>query len=97
MIDFGGSNYVESELAGLRPDVVLLPAGGGKIADYVGRLLRVLGQPPYVIPTHWDDIDHPLTEPARDWGGLDALRSAVAATSPAARFVVLGHPRTFTL
>ncbi|WP_123685161.1 MBL fold metallo-hydrolase [Amycolatopsis thermoflava] len=97
VIDFGGSNYVESELAGLRPDVVLLPAGGGKIADYVGRLLRVLGQPPYVIPTHWDDFDHPLTEPARDWGGLDALRSAVAATSPASRFVVLDHLRTFTL
>ncbi|MBK1785814.1 MBL fold metallo-hydrolase [Prauserella cavernicola] len=96
VLNFGGSNYIESELDGLRPDVVLLPAGGGMIADYVGRLLRVLGNPPHVVPTHWDDFDHPLTEPARDWGGLTALRAAVAATSPASRFTVVDHLQTFT-
>jgi L-ascorbate metabolism protein UlaG (beta-lactamase superfamily) len=96
VLDFGGSNYVESELAALRPDVVLLPAGGGKIKDYVARLLRVTGDPRYVLPTHWDDFDYPLTEPAHDWGGLEPLRAAVAAASPASRFVVLDHLQTFT-
>ncbi|WP_346056747.1 MBL fold metallo-hydrolase [Amycolatopsis dongchuanensis] len=97
VLDFGGSNYVESELAGLRPDVVLLPAGGGSIADYAARLLRTLGFPRYVLPTHWDDFDYPLGEPARDWGGLDGLREAVEQGSPSSRFVVVDHLRTFSL
>ncbi|MEU7632532.1 MBL fold metallo-hydrolase [Nocardia sp. NPDC049220] len=96
VLDFGGSNYIESELAGLRPDVLLLPAGGGKIEDYVARLLRVTGNPRYVIPTHWDDFDYPLAEPARDWGGLEALRTAVAAASPRSTFVTVDHLQTFT-
>jgi L-ascorbate metabolism protein UlaG (beta-lactamase superfamily) len=96
VLDFGGSNYVESELAGLRPDVVLVPAGGGKIVDYVGRLLRATGNPRYVLPTHWDDFDYPLTEPAVDWGGLAPLRTAVAAASPTSTFVTVDHLQTFT-
>ncbi|TVT34003.1 MBL fold metallo-hydrolase [Amycolatopsis rhizosphaerae] len=95
VLDFGGSNYVESELAGLRPDVVLLPAGGGKIHDYVARLLGAVGGPRFVLPTHWDDFDYPLTEPARDWGGLETLRAAVAKASPASEFVVVDHLDTF--
>ncbi|KAA8888049.1 MBL fold metallo-hydrolase [Nocardia colli] len=96
VLNFGGSNYIESELAGLHPDVLLLPAGGGKITDYVARLLRVTGHPRYVIPTHWDDFDYPLAEPARDWGGLEALRKAVAQASPASKFVTVDHLQTFT-
>lgn len=94
VLDFGGSNYIESELAGLRPDVVLLPAGGGMVPDYVGRLLRTLGHPPYVVPTHWDDFDHSLFEPAKDWGGLEQLREAVTTASPAAAFRVVDHLET---
>lgn len=96
VLDFGGSNYIESELAGLRPDVLLLPAGGGSIVDYVARLLRTTGHPRYVVPTHWDDFDHPLTEPAVDWGGLEALRTAVAAAAPMSTFKVVDHLQTFT-
>ncbi|WP_406275321.1 MBL fold metallo-hydrolase [Nocardia sp. NBC_00881] len=96
VLDFGGSNYIESELGGLRPDVLLLPAGGTKIVDYVARLLRVTGNPRYVLPTHWDDFDYPLTAPARDWGGLEPLRAAVAAASPQSTFVTVDHLRTFT-
>ncbi|MFF3222557.1 MBL fold metallo-hydrolase [Nocardia suismassiliense] len=96
VLNLGGSNYIESELAGLRPDVLLLPAGGGKIVDYVARLLQVTGGPRYVLPTHWDDFDYPLAEPARDWGGLEALRKAVAAAGPASKFVTVDHLETFT-
>ncbi|HEX6360222.1 MBL fold metallo-hydrolase [Actinophytocola sp.] len=96
VLNFGGSNYIESEVAGLRPDVVLVPAGGGKIVDYVSRLLRVTGHPRYVVPTHWDDFDYALTEPARDWGGLEPLRTAVTAASPTSTFRVIDHLETFT-
>ncbi|MEY7972004.1 MBL fold metallo-hydrolase [Saccharomonospora xinjiangensis] len=94
VLNFGGSNYIEAELAGLRPDVVLLPAGGGMVPDYVGRLLRALGHPPYVVPTHWDDFDEPLFEPAKDWGGLQPLRDAVTSASSDSRFQVVDHLET---
>ncbi|MCM6773625.1 MBL fold metallo-hydrolase [Nocardia sp. CDC159] len=96
VLNFGGSNYIESELVGLRPDVLLLPAGGAKVRDYVTRLLRTLGNPRYVVPTHWDDFDYPLGEPARDAGGLEPLRKAVTAASSDSRFVVLNHLETLT-
>ncbi|AXB47551.1 MBL fold metallo-hydrolase [Amycolatopsis albispora] len=95
VLNFGGSNYVEGELAGLRPDVLLLPAGGDRVEEYVPRLLRTLGFPPYVVPTHWDDFDFPLDEPAKDWGGLAKLRDAVAGASPGSAFRVVDHREVF--
>ncbi|MQY26626.1 MBL fold metallo-hydrolase [Nocardia aurantia] len=97
VLNFGGSNYIESELAGLRPDVVLLPTGGARVHDYVPRLLTVLGHPRLVLPTHWDDFDYPLGEPARDAGGLEPLRKAVAAADPHATFRVPAHLEVVTL
>ncbi|ATL66656.1 MBL fold metallo-hydrolase [Nocardia terpenica] len=97
VLNFGGSNYIESELTGLRPDMLLLPVGGARVREYVPRLLRTLGNPRYVLPTHWDDFDYPLGEPARDTGGLDTLHKAVTAASPSSKFVVLGHLETCTL
>jgi L-ascorbate metabolism protein UlaG (beta-lactamase superfamily) len=90
------ANFIQRELSGLRPDVALVPAGGGTLHDYVGRLMRTLDHPTWVLPTHWDDFDLPLDRPARDWGGLGTLRSAVAAASPHSTFVTLDHLGTFT-
>jgi L-ascorbate metabolism protein UlaG (beta-lactamase superfamily) len=95
VVDFGGSNFVESELTGLEPDVVLMPVGGASVNAYAKRMLRVLGHPRFVVPTHWDDFDYPLGEPARDVGGLEPLRAGVAEASPSSRFVVLDHLGTF--
>jgi L-ascorbate metabolism protein UlaG (beta-lactamase superfamily) len=90
------ANFVERELEGLRPDLVLVPVGGGSLHDYVGRLMRALNHPRWVLPTHWDDFDHPLTEPAVDFGGLEPLREAVAKASPRSTFVTLNHLQSFT-
>lgn len=95
VLNFGGSNYIESELAGVRPDVVCLPVGGAKVTQYVPRLLRTLGNPRYVAATHWDDFDLPLGQAHDPNGGLDTLREAVTAASPASEFVVLDHLGTF--
>jgi L-ascorbate metabolism protein UlaG (beta-lactamase superfamily) len=96
LLDLGSANYVGRELEGLRPDVVLLQPGGATVVDYVGRLMGLLGNPPVVVPTHWDDFDLPLDQPARDWGGLEALRQAVRRASPRTEFVVLDHLEEFT-
>ena len=97
VLALGGANYVEQELAGRRPDAVLIPVGGGSVPDYVPRLLELLGHPGTVLPTHWDDFDQPLEKPAVDTGGLEKLRAAVAEASPSARFVRLDHLEQHTL
>jgi hypothetical protein len=50
---FGGMNYIERELVGLQPDVALVSAAGSRkeIYDYTERPMRVLGNPPLVIPS----------------------------------------------
>jgi hypothetical protein len=74
--------------------VAIVPAGGAP--GYVDRLMRTIGGPTWVLPTHWDDYDHPLSEPARDWGGLATVADAVAAASPGTTFVKLDHLEEFT-
>lgn len=65
----GGMNYIEREMDGLRPDVALIgaikPIGGTyEIYDYIGRLMRALGQPKTVLPTHLDAYGDPARQPA---------------------------------
>lgn len=96
ILDHGSANYDARHLAGLTPDVLLVQPGGASVPGYIPRLLEVLDHPRYVIPTHWDDFDHPLGEPARDWGGLTGLEAAVRKADPSARFVRLDHLQSFT-
>jgi len=53
----GSMNYIERQVTGLRPDIAIVGAGSSRseIYDYAGRLMRALGDPPVVLPTHWDD------------------------------------------
>ncbi|WP_212823625.1 MBL fold metallo-hydrolase [Catellatospora sp. TT07R-123] len=54
---FGGTNFVERELAGLRPDVVAVcMTDHSSLHRYLERLLTTLGGPRYVIPVHHDDM-----------------------------------------
>ena len=74
---FGGMNYIEREIQGLEPDVVLVGAGSSRkeLYDYSGRLMRALQFPALVLPTHWDNFTAPYEasqEPA-----VEALRSFV--------------------
>lgn len=88
-------NFDEQALSGLRPDLAIVPVGNGNVHDYAGRLMHALNFPRWVLPTHWDDYDYPLDEPAKDTGALDATRKAVLKASPRTRFVTLDHLRTF--
>ena len=88
---FGGMNYIERELQGLEPDVVLIGAAGSRTEnyDYCGRLMRVLHFPAVVIPTHWDNIAAPYGAPQDD--ALAALQTFVKemrAASPKSRVII---------
>jgi L-ascorbate metabolism protein UlaG (beta-lactamase superfamily) len=88
---FGGMNYIEREIGGLEPDVVLVGAGASRkdIYDYTGRLMRDLHYPPVVLPTHWDNFLLPYD--ASQKPALEALESflqEIAAASPRTKVIV---------
>ena len=88
---FGGNNYIEREIVGLEPDVVLMGAGASRneLYDYTGRLMRDLHYPALVLPTHWDNFLVPYD--ASQQPALEALQSflkEVAVASPKTKVIV---------
>ncbi|MBY0492337.1 MAG: MBL fold metallo-hydrolase, partial [Gemmatimonadaceae bacterium] len=57
----GSMNFLEREMEGLRPDIALVGANSQRleIFDFTGRLLRALGHPALVIPSHADAYGDP--------------------------------------
>ncbi|HEV2400097.1 MAG TPA: MBL fold metallo-hydrolase [Candidatus Sulfotelmatobacter sp.] len=91
ILAFGGNNYIEREITGLEPDVVIVGAGGSRneIYDYAGRLMRALHNPPLVLPTHWDNFLVPYG--ASQQPALDALQyfvKEIEAASPRKKVIV---------
>jgi L-ascorbate metabolism protein UlaG (beta-lactamase superfamily) len=85
ILTFGSMNYIERELEGLRPDVALIGAGPSRkeIHDYAGRLMRVLGFPAIIIPTHWDNYILPYQSSQEDQvEKLDSFIREVKTASP---------------
>lgn len=88
---FGSMNYIESEVNGLRPDVALIGAmpERNNIPDYTPRLMRALGNPPLVIPTHWDRFN--VTYDVSQAPAVERLQSfieEIKAASPSTRVIV---------
>ena len=91
ILAFGGMNYIEREMQGLKPDVVLVGAAGShkEIYDYCGRLMRVLQFPAVVLPTHWDNFTAPYE--ASQQASMDALQSfldEMRTASPKTKVIV---------
>jgi L-ascorbate metabolism protein UlaG (beta-lactamase superfamily) len=91
ILAFGGMNYIEREIEGLEPDVVLMGAAGSRkeIYDYSGRLMRALHFPALVLPTHWDNFTAPYETSQQPQ--VDALQSFVQeikAASPKTKVIV---------
>jgi L-ascorbate metabolism protein UlaG (beta-lactamase superfamily) len=97
------ANFVERNLTGIRPDVALI-AGlfRNQIRDYTERLLRTLGYPSVLLPTHWDNFERPYEDGAHDLkdilgepGALDTFVRELKRVSPESRVVVLDFFETF--
>jgi L-ascorbate metabolism protein UlaG (beta-lactamase superfamily) len=84
----GGMNYIEREMEGLRPDIALIGSGASRkdIHDYSGRLMRALGDPPVVFPTHWDSWASATDEAARR--EADQFAAEIRAASPRTRVII---------
>jgi len=88
-------NFVERELTGLHPDVAILGATSTytQTHRYNERLLGVLNYPGVVMPTHWDNLEKPLTDPAV--GNVDPWVSEVKQLSPNSQVVVVDHLQSY--
>lgn len=84
----GSMNFLEREMTGLRPDIALVGANSQRleIHDFTGRLLRALGNPAIVIPTHADAYGNPNPSAAM-LADRARFRQEVAAASPTSRFI----------
>ncbi len=88
---FDTANFIERELAGIHPDIAIIaPGAREQIHDYTCRLLHLLGDPPVVIATHFDDwkgppVDAPLSS------DLAAFSAEVHRCSPASRLIIPRH------
>jgi len=88
VVIMGSMNYIEREMTGLRPDIALVGANDQRreIYDFTGRLLRALGQPAIVIPTHADSYGNPNPLPAAVASNARFV-AEVAAASPRSRVI----------
>jgi L-ascorbate metabolism protein UlaG (beta-lactamase superfamily) len=84
------ANFIERELEGLRPDIAIIAPGlREEIHDYTCRLLHVLGDPPLVYATHFDDWRSPARAVAPD--ELKDFAAEVARCSPRTKLVIPKH------
>lgn len=95
ILAFGSMNYVEREIQGLEPDVLIAGAGASRkeIYDYSGRLMRNLHFPALVLPTHWDNFLAPFD--ASQQIQIDALRSFVREIKTSSPDTTVVVPRYF--
>jgi L-ascorbate metabolism protein UlaG (beta-lactamase superfamily) len=94
---FGSMNYIEREVQGLRPGIVLIAAAWPRreIHDYTGRLLRALGRPRVVIATHWDEQGLPFgASQAEALQGTRSFVTEVRAVAPRSDVTVPAHFET---
>jgi L-ascorbate metabolism protein UlaG (beta-lactamase superfamily) len=80
---FGSMNYIEREVEGLRPDVVLIGAMPERreVHDYTSRLLKAIGYPRMVLPTHWDRFN--VTYDVSQAPAIERLQSFMAEVKAA--------------
>lgn len=91
------ANFVERAIAGIRPDVALVASiFASQIHDFTPRLMGALNYPKVILPTHWDNFEHPFSQEPHDLrdvfgdaGNLDLWVKDVKRASPQSEVVVM--------
>ena len=101
VLTMGSMNFVERELEGLRPDVLLAGVNGSRLGlyDYDERLLNVTGKPSVIIPTHWDNFRLPygFSQDASVTRNIVPFVETVATIAPESRVIPPVHLETIVL
>ena len=97
------ANYIERSIAGIKPDVALVASiFANQIHDYTPRLLKALGYPKILLPTHWDNFEKPFSEGPQDLralfgdpANLDLWVKEVKQISPKSKVVAMKYFESF--
>ena len=97
---FGSMNYIELEVSGLRPSVILVPAARPRlqIHRYTERLLKATGLPRNVVATHWDIQTFPYgANQSLALEQAETFLQEVREVHPQANLVLPLHFETFSI
>ncbi len=101
VLTMGSMNFVERELEGLRPDILLAGVNRSQLGlyKYNERLLRVTNNPKVIIPTHWDNFRLPygFSQQEAVEQKLYPFRDDVKKLSPQTKVIIPKHLGTITL
>ena len=101
VLTMGSMNFIERELEGMNPDILLAGVNGSRLGlyNYDERLVRVTGNPPVIIPTHWDSFNLPysFSQEENVEGKLIPFQKTVARISPESQVVVPVHLEPFVI
>jgi L-ascorbate metabolism protein UlaG (beta-lactamase superfamily) len=97
LLIMGSMNYIEREMLGLEPDIALVGSGTSRkeIYAYSSRLMRALGDPAVVFPTHWDSYANATVEQSRR--EVEQFAAEIKAASPHTRVIIPEYFKPTTL
>lgn len=101
VLTMGSMNFIEREMAGLNPDVLLAGINGSRLGlyNYDERLVKSTGMPKVIIPTHWDNFRLPYGFSQEDnvQNKLIPFKETVAKISPDSEVIIPQHLGTIVL
>ena len=101
VMTMGSMNFIESNLVGIHPDVLLAGINGSRLGlyNYDERLINVTGKPAVIIPTHWDSFNLPysFSQQANVDSKLIPFKKTVAEIAPDSKVVIPVHLETFVI
>jgi len=101
VLTMGSMNFIERELEGLNPDILLAGVNGSRLGlhNYDERLLKVTDYPPIVLPTHWDNFRLPygFSQQANFDRNIVPFIEAVEAISPDSKVIPPTHLETIVI
>jgi L-ascorbate metabolism protein UlaG (beta-lactamase superfamily) len=101
VLTMGSMNFVERELEGLAPDILLAGVNQSQLGlyNYNERLLGVTNNPKVIIPTHWDNFRLPygFSQQASVRLKLLPFKEDVGRLSPETEVIIPTHLGTITV
>jgi L-ascorbate metabolism protein UlaG (beta-lactamase superfamily) len=101
VLTMGSMNFVERELVGQKPDILLAGVNRSQLGlyKYNERLLAVTNYPKFIIPTHWDNFRLPyrFSQQSAVDQKLVPFREDVKKLSPKSKVIFPVHLGTITI
>lgn len=101
VLTMGSMNFVERELVGQKPDILLAGVNRSQLGlyKYNERLLNVTNYPKIIIPTHWDNFRLPygFSQESGVTQKLIPFKKDVQRRSPETKVIIPEHLGTITI